>query len=98
MALALFGVLCGHPTHAQQLDLSHGGPIAITARDGIDWRQDQREVIARGDARAVRQDVTVTADRLIAFYRPKDGAASPAPQPASNPPSPDELRRGYRWQ
>ena len=47
-------------------------------------------MIARGDARAVRQDVTVTADRLIAFYRPKDGAASPAPQPASNPPSPDD--------
>ncbi len=66
---------------AQQLDLSHGGPIAITASEGIEWRQDQREVIARGEAKAVRQNVTVTADRLIAFYRPKNGQA---PQPAQS--------------
>ena len=66
------------PAQAQQLDLTHGGPIAITASDGIDWRQQEREVIARGNAKAVRQNVTVTADRLIAFYRPKNGAS---PQP-----------------
>ncbi len=63
---------------AQQLDLSQGGPISITARDGIEWRQAQREVIARGNAQAVRDNVTVTADRLTAFYRPKDAAAQPA--------------------
>jgi lipopolysaccharide export system protein LptA len=64
---------------AQQLDMAHGGPIDITASEGIEWRQDQRQVIARGNARAVRGTVTVTGDRLTAFYRPKDGAA---PQPA----------------
>jgi lipopolysaccharide export system protein LptA len=69
------------PGWAQQLDMAHGGPIAITASDGIEWRQEQREVIARGNARAVRQNVTVTADRLIAFYRPKNGQA---PQPAQS--------------
>ncbi len=68
---------------AQQLDLSHGGPIDITARDGIEWRQVEREVIARGDARAIRSNVTVTADRLTAWYR-KKGPAEPAqPTPAS---------------
>jgi lipopolysaccharide export system protein LptA len=66
---------------AQQLDMTHGGPIAITASEGIEWRQEQREVIARGNARAVRQNVTVTADRLVAFYRPKNGQA---PQPAQS--------------
>jgi lipopolysaccharide export system protein LptA len=84
MIFALLALLPCRSVHAQQLDLSHGGPIAITATDGIEWRQDQREVIARGDARAVRQDVTVTADRLIAFYRPKNGAASPPPQTPPN--------------
>jgi lipopolysaccharide export system protein LptA len=64
---------------AQQLDMAHGGPIDITASEGIEWRQDQRQVIARGNARAVRGNVTVTGDRLIAFYRPKNGAD---PQPA----------------
>lgn len=70
---------------AQQLDMAHGGPIAITASDGIEWRQEQRQVTARGNARAVRQNVTVAADRLTAFYRPKGGAAAqPAAQPAQS--------------
>lgn len=79
-ALALMVTL--QPVRAQQLDLSHGGPIAITASEGIEWRQEQREVIARGDARAVRQNVTVSADRLTAFYRPKNAAAAQSAQPA----------------
>src|SRR5579871_1495665 len=73
---------------AQQLDLAHGGPIAITASDGIEWRQQDRQVIARGNARAVRQNVTVTADRLVAFYRPKNGAANAqSTTPGINDPS-----------
>ena len=69
---------------AQQLDLSHGGPIDITSRDGIEWRQAEREVIARGDARAIRNNVTVTADRLIAWYRKKgENGATEAPAPAT---------------
>lgn len=75
-------VVAAPVARAQQLDLSHGGPIAITASDGIEWRQDQREVIARGNAKAVRNNVTVTADKLIAFYRPKNPTA--ADQPAQN--------------
>ena len=80
-ALALVTIAWIGSASAQQLDLAHGGPIAITASDGIEWRQDQREVIARGNARAVRQNVTVTADRLTAFYRPTSGAA---PQPVES--------------
>lgn len=72
---------------AQQLDLSHGGPIDITSRDGIEWRQVEQQVIARGDARAVRGNVTVTADRLTAWYR-KKGATSATPNPAPPPASP----------
>jgi lipopolysaccharide export system protein LptA len=67
------------PAPAQPLDLSQGGPITITAVGGIEWRQNQREVIAREDAQAVRGAVTVTADELIAHYRPKPGAAGAAP-------------------
>jgi lipopolysaccharide export system protein LptA len=74
-ALAVAVLLPTGRASAQQLDLTHGGPIDITASDGIEWRQDERVVIARGDARAVRGNVTVTGDRLTAFYRPKNGAA-----------------------
>jgi lipopolysaccharide export system protein LptA len=68
------------PARAQQLDLTHGGPIDITARDGLEWRQNEREVIARGDARAIRGAVTVVADTLTAWYR-KKGAATAATEP-----------------
>ena len=71
------------PALAQQLDLSHGGPIDITARDGIEWRQAEQEVIARGDARAIRGNVTVTADRLTAWYRKKGAAQAAQPAPVS---------------
>ncbi|HQT78534.1 MAG TPA: LptA/OstA family protein [Rhodopila sp.] len=83
VAAAALLCLTVSPAWAQQLDLSHGGPIDITARDGIEWRQAEQEVIARGDARAVRNNVTVTADRLIAWYRKKGAAGAQAPSPAA---------------
>ena len=78
--LAVLAVLTA-PAGAQQLDLTHGGPIDITARDGIEWRQTEQQVIANGDAKAVRGQVTVMADRLTAWYRKKGtaGTAQPAP-------------------
>ncbi len=81
--LAVFvAALAAGPVAAQQIDLSHGGPLAITASDGIEWHQVQQQVIARGDAKAVRDNVTVTADRLIAWYRRKGGAAAAPAQPS----------------
>lgn len=94
MAAALLVLLTCMPAEAQQLDLSHGGPIAITASDGIEWRQDQRKVIARGNARAVRADVTVTGDQLIAFYRPKNGAAAASAQPVASTGTPPDADTG----
>jgi lipopolysaccharide export system protein LptA len=79
-------VLVARPAAAQQIDMSHGGPIAITASDGIEWHQMQQEVIALGNAKAVRDNVTVTADRLIAWYRKKGTDAGTAP-PAPTAPS-----------
>ena len=62
------------PAAAQQIDMSKGGPVEVTASDGMEWRQNEQVIIARGNARAVRDNVTVTADRLIARYRRKAGA------------------------
>src|SRR3984885_4297681 len=69
----------------QALDLSHGGPVTVTAAGGIDWNQGEQTVTAHDDARAVRGDVTVTADRLIAHYRKKAGAPADAAAPATPP-------------
>ena len=74
------------PARAQPIDFSKGGPIEITAADGMEWRQNEQEVLAHGQARAVRGDVTVTADTLIAHYRrkaPAAGAAVPVATPAT---------------
>ncbi len=79
----LIAMLAAHVATAQPIDLSQGGPIAITARDGIEWRQEDQQVVARGDARAVRENVTVTADRLTAWYRKKSGAGTPPARPGA---------------
>ena len=72
---------------AQPIDLAHGGPVEITAADGIEWHQNERTVVARGAARAVRGDVTVTADRLIAYYRRRAEAPARAEGAAARPAS-----------
>lgn len=48
----------------------NGKPIEIEADDGIEWQQNDRVYIARGNARATRGQATVFADTLIAYYRP----------------------------
>lgn len=98
--LALLVGTAAFPTaaaHAQALDLSHGGQITVTAVGGFDWDQNAQKVTAYNQAQAVRGDVTVTADKLIAFYRkkaqaPSDAppapAAQQAPSASSAPPAP----------
>lgn len=73
-ALAI-ALLLATPAWGQALDLSKGGPVDVTSDNGIEYRQAEQVVIARGNARAVRGDVTVTADRLTARFRRKGGAA-----------------------
>ena len=71
------------PAQAQAIDLSHGGQITVTALGGFDWDQRAQIVTAYRSAQAVRGGVTVTADRLRAYYRkkaaPPGAAAKPAP-------------------
>lgn len=46
-----------------------GKPIGIEASQGVEWQQNNRLYIARGNARATRSDDSVYADTLYAFYR-----------------------------
>lgn len=83
------GILLFHGgAHAQAIDLSHGGQITVTALGGFDWDQNQKKVTAYDQAKAVRNNVTVTADKLIAYYRkktPVDAPAAPAGAAATTP-------------
>jgi len=87
-------LLLAGAARAQPIDLSQGGAVEVTARGGFEWRENEQVVIATGDARSVRGDVTVLSDTQIAHYRKKGtgpngtaGAAPPAPAatPAATP-------------
>lgn len=45
------------------------GPLEINADEGIEWRRDTQQYIARGNARAAQGDTEVYADVLTANYR-----------------------------
>jgi lipopolysaccharide export system protein LptA len=94
VAAALGLSVSGIAAKAQQLDLTHGGPIDITARDGIEWHQAERQVIARGDAKAIRGAVTVQADRLTAWYRKKADATADATTAGQKPPAAQQASIG----
>ncbi len=44
-------------------------PIEVNARNGIEWQQENRRFIARGNAIATQGDVSVSGDELMADYR-----------------------------
>lgn len=77
-ALALAALLSAPappPARAQSFGLGFNSgdsdkPIDIQADDGIEWQQNNRVYIARGNARATRGQTTVFGDTLMAFYRP----------------------------
>jgi lipopolysaccharide export system protein LptA len=91
--LALAFALLATTALAQGVDLNQGGPIEVTARDGIEWRQNDQLVIARGAARAVRGGVTIDADVLVARYRPRGGAPAEARPPSEGPGGASEIWR-----
>jgi lipopolysaccharide export system protein LptA len=60
-----------------------GKPINIEAENGVEWQQNNRVYIARGNAKATRGETSVTADTLYAYYRAAtSAAATPRTTPA----------------
>lgn len=66
-------VLSSNASQGQGIDLGGDGPIEVQADEGIEWRREDKVIIARGDARAVRGDSSIAADLLTAYYREVDG-------------------------
>ena len=69
MAIAM---LAATAAPAQNL-FSQGGnqPVTIRADNGIEWIRDERKYVARGNATASRDNATIKADLLTAYYREK---------------------------
>ena len=78
LALALVAAMPGGGS-AQSLNIGGANsqsPMEIFADEGIEWEQERKVFTARGNARAVRGEVEVTADLLRAYYREKPGGGS----------------------
>jgi len=76
LALCLAG--CGLSVTAQAQGFQFSGsnqpqPIQIDAEQGIEWRQETNQFIARGHAHATRGNSTIEGDTLIAYYREQNG-------------------------
>ncbi|WP_010507712.1 LptA/OstA family protein [Komagataeibacter europaeus] len=87
----LVGLVAAHPVMAQGLDMSHGQQINVTAAGGFDWDQNAQTVTAYDRAQAIRGDVTVRADKLVAFYRKK---AAATPEKTTSPATPRAAASG----
>lgn len=77
--IAITAVLLSTSALAQSLSFSSKDsdqPIDVTADNGIEWRQNERLFIARGNAKATQGDVSVTADELTAHYRTTPGGGT----------------------
>lgn len=71
VALAVLVLASPPPAAAQGLIGSQGskGPLEVTADRGIEWQRAEKLYIARGNARAARDDFELYADVLTAHYR-----------------------------
>ena len=71
VALALlWPLVLGVPAAAQGLKGLQSGdqPLEINAQEGIEWRRNEQLYIARGNAEAIRGELTVYADVMTAHY------------------------------
>lgn len=67
-----FGLAFASAAVAQSLSFKSNDPdkpIEVTADQGIEWQQNGKLFIARGNAKAVQNDFSVIADELTAHYR-----------------------------
>jgi lipopolysaccharide export system protein LptA len=48
--------------------------VEITADQSLEWRQEDRAYLARGNATAMRGEVTIIADEMRAYYRDSAGS------------------------
>lgn len=65
------------PGTANQSKEQSAKPVDVSADDSLEWYQDQHLYVARGKAKAIRGDMVVAADTLMAHEREKSVPGSP---------------------
>ncbi len=72
LGLLIMALLIMKTAAAQSLnfmDQKSEAPVEIEADQGIEWQQDSKQYIAKGNVQAKRGDVTLFADLMVAHYR-----------------------------
>lgn len=72
-SIAMLAVLAQAPAQAQQT----GGKLTVEADNSLEWRQQQKQYIASGNAVATQDDITMKADVITAGYEDDATAAEP---------------------
>ncbi|KAF0116556.1 MAG: hypothetical protein FD149_1364 [Rhodospirillaceae bacterium] len=70
------GLFVPHPAAGLDFTTTGNIPIEILAEEGIEWQQDKKQIVARGDVRGTRGTLTVRADVLTAHYRDRGTGSS----------------------
>ena len=47
------------------------GDITLDADNGVEYHQNEQKLVARGNARAAKDDMSIRAETLVGFYNPK---------------------------
>lgn len=63
------------------------GTLEVTADRDLEWLQNEKAYVARGNAVAKRGTVTLMADTLIAYYRPLKTPTTPTKEKEAHPAS-----------
>lgn len=85
LGLAL-GTLCfAMPANAQLMPGGDGSAknVDVSADESLEWYQDQNLYVARGNAKAIRGDMVIDADLLLAHQREKPAKGTAKPEKAA---------------
>jgi lipopolysaccharide export system protein LptA len=74
--LALFGLPGGAAAQGLKGLQSGEEPLEINAEEGIEWRRNEQLYVARGNAEAIRGELTVYADVMTAHYSKTEAGSS----------------------
>ena len=59
----------------QLIDNSKDNPVEIYAEDSIEWHKNEKKYLAIGNAKASSGSMSVTSEKIEAFYIEKDESA-----------------------
>lgn len=74
----------GAPSYAQNTKAAGDDMVDISAEESLEWHQDQQLYIARGDAKAIKDGLTIEADLLTAHQRDKEDGNGKAQKQGAN--------------